>query len=249
MRRSILVMALGTIWLSLMAAGIGLAAEVPDTGRKKIPTSKKVEKWTIQLNGGLLKGGDLFRASNSTGEPVAWVPEGQGDWLSHRIKVHFESSFALGLQLQRRLGEQFSLRAGFSYSDTKIVAEAPVEEWAQVFPYDTADIWLFSLGTEVRLTHGTLSYPYAAFDVLMVGLSPQRSGFLSQTNLGGRLALGYHHQFDPMWFFGVEAGLSRSAMNSGEIFPLEDIAPADLQYDTENHLTMFEVKFSFGLKI
>ena len=262
MRHFLWMLALGIVFLFSTQANNCLAQDRADTGRHKTPPKEepdnsrktaevdpRASRWEIQVNGGLLGGGDLFRASNSTGEPVAWVPEDQGDWLTHRIRVRMESSFILGMQVQRKMGELISLRGGFSYAEAEIVAEAPIEEVAEVYPYDNVDIYIFSLGAEIRLTKETLSYPYVGADLLVLGFSPQKSSFLSQTNFGGRLTLGYHHQFDPAWSFCFEAGVSRTAFSSGT-FPIpEDIEPQNLVYESENHLQIFEAKFAIGVKI
>ncbi len=254
------------VWVFIIAVALSqnsaLAQSRTDTGRHKAPVQVVSDKgdqtlqstptgprWLFKVDGGMLGGADLFRASNSSGEPVAWIPDSDEPWLSHRIKVRMESSFVLGLQIQRQMGDWYSLRAGFSYSETDIVAEAPIEEVAEVFPYDTAEIWMFSLGTEVRLTQTTASYPYFSADLLVVGFSPENSGFLAQTNFGGKLGLGYHHQFDPVWSFNFEAGISRSAFSSAAMPTPVDVEPGDLEYENENHLMLFEAKFAIGVKI
>ncbi len=262
MSLSILMMAIGIFLFGTLGADNSPAQDKADTGRHKAPPRDVVDtgrqsywkkeetsRWEIQINGGLFKGGDLFRAGNNAEEPVAWVPVDQGDWLSTRIKVSLESSFAAGLQIQRRMGDWYCLRAGLSYSDVEMVAEAPIDQGAEIFPFDTAGIWLFSLGTEVRLTSKTPSYPYLAGDLMVVGFSPERSGFLAQTNLGARVALGFHHQFDPIWSFSLEGGLIRSAFGSAE-FPLpEGVEPQNLEYENANHLIFFEAKFALGVRI
>lgn len=260
--RMLLILTLPT-WLmaGLLVADPALSQERSDTGRHKPevilvdqdqpqPTeSAGIGSWIFEVNGGLVGGGDLFDARHTTGDTISWVPEYQGDWVSHRIKVGLANSFGFGFQVQRRMGNWYSLRAGVTYSRMDLNAEAPVGEVAEVFLYDQADLLLLSAGAEVRLTILTESYPYVTGDIVYVDLAPDRSDFLSQSNIGGRVGFGYHHQFDPMWAFNVEIGLTRSALTSIYFPTPEEANPEDIEYDNEDHLSTFEAKFGIRLKI
>ncbi len=253
---------LAILMVGLVCADTALAQQRSDTGRHK-PVSAVVEaepefetiseadvgSWVFEVNGGLMGGGDLFNARHTSGDTIAWVPEGQGDWVSQRIRVGLENSFGMGLQVQRRMGKWYSLRAGVSYSRMDMNAEAPVGESAQVFLYDQADLLILSAGAEVRLTTLTESYPYVTGEVVYLDLAPDNSAFLSQSNLGGRVGFGYHHQFDPAWAFNLEIGLTRSALSS-IYFPTPPTAePENIEYENESHLSTFEAKFGIRLKI
>ncbi len=178
-----------------------------NTGRHKASTGKpspdKVTependpsgRWMIEVNGGLFGGGDLFSATHTTGDTIAWDHGNTRDLVSHRIRVGLKNSFGGGVQIQRRMNNWYSLRAGLSYSKMDLMAEAPVGESAEVFKYDQADVLLLNFGGEIRLTNTNISYPYFTLDVVYLDFSPVQSEFLSQSNMGGRLGLGYHYQF------------------------------------------------------
>lgn len=205
--------------------------------------------WFFEVNGGFMGGGDLFSARHTPGDTISWVPESDGDWVSHRIRVGLENSFGMGFQIQRRMGDWYSIRGGATYSQMDMVAEAPIGEIAEVFPYDQADVWLFNAGTEVRLTILTPSYPYMTLDLTFLNFSPHRSDFLSQSNFGGRLGMGYHHQFDSVWAFNAEIGYSRTSLSSIYFSVPSGVEPEEIQYDNENHLSLFEAKFGIRVKI
>jgi len=238
-----------------------LAQDRSDTGRHK-PVVRVVDEeenksqvirddkaWSFEINGGMVGGGDLFCAYNTAGDTIAWGHETSDNWVSQRIHVRVENSFGVGFQVQRRMGDWYSLRGGASYSQMDIVAEAPIVETAEVFSYDLVDVWMLSMGAEVRLTVLTESYPYLTGDLVFVDFSPRRHEFLSQSNAGGRLGLGYHHQFDSIWAFNVEIGLSRSPLTSIYFPTPEGVDPENIRYENENQLTLFEVKFGVRLKI
>lgn len=237
------------------------AQERSDTGRHKpvakitnaddlvFPAQNDSSPWTIEINGGMLGGDDIFRASHASGDTIDWVPGDSDDWVSNRIKVRLENSIGTGFQIQRRMGNWYSLRAGAYYSRMDLVADAPIVETAEVFPYDQADMWLFNIGAEVRLTILTESYPYVTGDLVFVDFAPQEHDFLSQSNLGGRVGFGFHHQFDPIWAINLEIGLSRSALTSIYFPTPEGADPEDIEYENEDHLTLFDAKFGIRLKI
>lgn len=260
--RSLFNLTLSLMLLSLVGTfNPVLAQERSSTGRHKpVTTEVKTEdaetfqnedigSWLVEFNAGLFGGGDLFSASNTAGDTISWVPEGQGDWVSHRIRVGLETSFGGGMLVQRRMGNWYSLRAGVSYSRLDLVAQAPVGESADNFPYDRADVWLLSAGGELRLTIQTPSYPYITGDVVYLDFSPDNSEFLSQSNVGGRLGLGYHHQFDPVWAFNVEIGVSRTVLTSVYLPTPDGANPEDIQYDNESHLSLFEAKFGIRINL
>ncbi len=253
------------IWVLLFTVVFGanpaIAQERSSSGRHK-PASLKVQteaseetknedigSWSVEFSGGLLSGSDFFSAYHTTGDTLSWVPEEQGDWVSHRIRVGLKSSLCGGIQVQRRMGDWYSLRAGATFSRMELSAEAPVGEMGEVFTYDQADVWLLSAGGEIRLTIQTPSYPYLTGDIIFLDFSPDRSDFLSQSNLGGRLAIGYHHQFDPMWAINVEIGISRSVLAAIYLPTPEDAEPENIEVDNESHLSLFEAKFGIRLKI
>ena len=261
MRKLLILNVLVLFCSGILVNDSALAQDRRDTGRHK-PTpvvsdpenndavkNDDIGSWIFEINGGLVGAGDLFSARNTTGDTISWVPESEGDWTSHRIRVGVENSFGMGLQVQRRMGNWYSLRAGVTYARMDLTAEAPIGESAEVFPYDQADLWLVTAGAEVRLTVQTVSYPYVTGDLVYVDLAPDRSAFLSQSNLGGRLGFGYHHQFDPVWAFNVEIGLSRSALTSVYFPTPEDANPEDIEYENESHLSVFEAKFGIRVKI
>lgn len=238
------------------------AQERSSTGRHKpalavveeedehLSADSDIGSWSIELNGGLIGGSDLFDARHSLEDStIVWVPGAEEEWASQRIRVGLENSFAMGFQIQRRMGNWYSLRAGATYSRMDMSADAPMGESAEVFFYDQADVWLFNVGAEVRLTILTPSYPYLTMDLAYVDFSPIRSDFLSQGNLGGRLALGYHHQFDSVWAFNIETGISRTALSSIFFTAPEGTDSENIEYENETHLSLFEVKFGIRVKI
>lgn len=252
------------IWIYLILALIApldaVAQTRSDTGRHKPepPVQKEEDEasgskasfparpWHFGLSLGAQGGSDLFRVEVIDGPPVPWDPETGGGFQSGRFTTNLDRNFSMGLFLSRDLGKIWSVRFDLGYSRMDVAAEALIGQTGAVFLYDRMDVLNLGLGMEARLAQAR-SYPYALMSFLVSHLGPVRAEELEQTNLGGRLGLGFFHPFQEIWGLRVEARVAGTGFSVGDYVPQSSTADQPvIEYTSEDHLVFFE--FMVGLQ-
>lgn len=251
----ILVASLSLILLVL--AGPAAAQDRSDTGRHKpVPPKEarvdstgqepvvmrdpRARDWYIGASGGIQGGSDLFRVKVLDGTGVPWDPATGGGFYSSRFSTSLDRNFSFGLFLARDIGRIWSVRADFGYSRMDVAAEALLGQTGAVLLFDRMDVLTLGLGAEARLTRAA-SYPYAQISILVSHLGPARADGLEQTNLGGRLGLGYLQSFQKVWGLRFEARISGTGFSVGDYVPQSELpGQPEIDYQTEDHLLFFE---------
>lgn len=256
---------LGTsFWLALvlLAPVTSSAQSRSDTGRHKpapaavteddTSSTAKVRKsdpvvhrWHLGASGGVQGGSDLFRVEVINGPPVFWDPETGGGFQSPRFTASLDRNFSFGMFLARDLDSVWSVKVDMGYSRMDVAAEALVGQVGAVFLFDRFDVLNLGLGLEARLAKAA-SYPFVNASILVSYLGPIRADDLEQTNLGGRLGLGYYHSFHEVWGLRAEARLSGTGFSVGDYVP-QSILPnqPEVKYDPQDHLIFFEFLIGF----
>jgi len=247
----------------VVAANVASAQDRSDTGRHKPPPPVKAvvdsvsveskqpdapgtRHWYVGASGGIQGGSDLFRLEVLDGVGLPWDPDNGGGFQSSRFTATLDRNVSFGLFLARDLGSTWSVRADFGYSRMDVAAEALIGQSGAVFLFDRMDVLSLGLGAEARLTRSS-SYPYAQFSVLLSHLGPVRADDLEQTNLGGRLGLGYLHSFERVWGLRFEGRLSVTGFSVGDYVPTTSSpGEPEIDYDPEDHLVFFE--FLIGIQ-
>ncbi len=243
--------------LGLVSPVTALAQSRSDTGRHKPTpppvteeettpqlndrnTGRNLGRWHLGVSGGLQGGSDLFRVEVVDGPPVPWDPATGGGFQSARFTASLDRNFSFGLFLARDLGEAWSVRADLGYSRMDVAAEALIGQTGAVFLFDRISVLNLGLGLEARLARA-VSYPFVQASILVSHLGPVRADALEQTNLGGRLGLGYFHSFQEIWGLRLEARLTGTGFSVGDYVP-QSILPdqPQMDYTTEDHLLFFE---------
>ena len=252
-RTGIGIIALG-ILLGLPLAAWGQTRS--DTGRHKPAPAEEAPKdedragesspvaagprWYFGGSAGLQGGGDLFRVATLDGGGVPWDPESGGGFNASRFTATMDRDLSLGFYLGYDLGPTWSLRADLGWSQMDVGAEALVGQVGAVFLFDRFDVLNLGLGVEARLTRHS-SYPYANFSLLASHLGPGVVKELEQTNLGGRLGMGYLQVLDSVWSLRFEGRMAVTGFSVGDYVPqtlLSDQPP--LEYEPESRIIYFE---------
>jgi hypothetical protein len=256
--RSLPNMAYSWIWiflvLGLVAPVSAVAQSRSDTGRHQPePPPEKNEDdtngsqdpssarpWHFGLSGGIQGGSDLFRVEVINGPAVPWDPATGGGFQSARFTASLDRNFSLGFFLTRDLGSIWSVRLDFGYSRMDVAAEALIGQTGAVFLFDRMNVLNLGLGVEARLARAA-SYPYLLASFLVSNLEPVRAEALAQTNLGGRLGLGYFHHFQDVWGLRLEARLAGTGFSVGDYIPQSTMPDQPvLDFTSEDHLVFFE---------
>ncbi|MCK9995832.1 MAG: hypothetical protein KAH56_06090 [Candidatus Krumholzibacteria bacterium] len=213
---------------------------------KDVKSGAAERRWHIGISGGVQGGSDLFRVETIDGFPVPWDPDTGGGFQSSRFTAALDRNFSFGLYMTRDLGSVWSVRADLGYSRMDVAAEALTGQTGAVFLFDRMDVLNLGLGVEVRLVRAP-SYPFLNASMLVSHLGPVRAEDLEQTNMGGRLGLGYFHSSHEVWGLRAEARMSWTGFSIGNYVPQSELSdqPA-LDYDTEDHLIFFE--FLIGIQ-
>ncbi len=202
--------------------------------------------WHFGIGGGVQGGSDLFRVEVVDGPSVPWDPETGGGFQSPRFTASLDRNFSFSLFLSRDLGSVWSVRADLGYSRMDVAAEALVGQIGAVFLFDRMDVLNLGLGVEARLTKGE-SYPFVNASILLSHLGPVRAEDLEQSNLGGRLGMGYLHSINEVWGFRAEARISGTGFSVGDYVPQSELPDQPvLNYETQDHLVFFE--FLIGMQ-
>ena len=207
----------------------------------------RARHWYLGASGGIQGGSDLFRVQVVDGVGVPWEPVSGGGFQSARFTASLDRNASFGLFLARDLGSTWSVRADFGYSRMDVAAEALIGQTGAVFLFDRMSVITLGLGAEARLTQSS-SYPYAQVSFLVSHLGPVRAKELEQTNIGGRLGLGYLHSFEKVWGVRFEGRLSATGFSVGDYVPRTS-SPGEpvIEYDTQDHLVFFE--FLIGIQV
>jgi hypothetical protein len=194
------------------------------------------------MTGGVQGGSDLFRVEVINGPPVPWDPAHGGGFQSARFTTSLDRNFSLGLFVTRDLGSIWSVRMDLGYSRMDVAAEALVGQTGAVFLFDRMDVTQLGLGMVARLAQAD-SYPYALMSLLVSYLGPIRASDLEQSNLGGRLGLGFFHPFQEIWGLVLEATLAQTDFSVGGYVPQSsNLDQPELDYSAEDKLYFFEFK-------
>ena len=205
--------------------------------------------WYVGASGGVQGGSDLFRLEVVDGVGLPWDPDTGGGFQSSRFTATLDRNVSMGFFLARDLGRTWSVRADFGYSRMDVAAEALIGQSGTVFLFDRMSVVNLGLGAEARLTRSA-SYPYAQFSVLLSHLGPVRAKDLEQTNIGGRLGLGYVHSFERVWGLRFEGRLSATGFSVGDYVPQTTLpGEPDIKYETEDHLLFFEILIGIQARI
>lgn len=239
-------------------------AQDRDTGRRKPPAPKPVEKpadprpaavttpvfsaggerWFAGLGAGMLDAGDLFRVETANQVAVPWGREGQTWFTASRFTAALDAGSAVTAFAGRRLGGgRWWLRGELATGSCDATAEALLGEGGEVFLYDRLSLLTGTLAAEARLT-AFPSHPYASLGLAFCDLSGDRVPELDQTLVGARGALGYRQLLGPLQVTG-EVALSRMS------FDLKDFRPTTsttsqpvVTYAPADRLWLFELRLA-----
>ena len=202
--------------------------------------------WHFGITGGVQGGSELFRVEVVDGPAVPWDPDTGGGFQTPRFTASLDRNFSFGLYLSRDLGSVWTIRADLGYSRMDVAAEALVGQTGAVFLFDRMDVLNLGLGVEARLT-GAESYPFVNASILVSQLDPVRAEGLEQSNLGGRLGLGYFHPIQEVWGLRFEARITGTGFSVGDYVPQSELPDQPvLNYEPEDHLVFFE--FLLGIQ-
>jgi hypothetical protein len=257
---------LGAFFLLVLALLVPVAASAQtrsDTGRHKpkppavaaddststgrsASSGAVIRPWHFGIGGGVQGGSDLFRIEVINGPSVPWDPDTGGGFQSPRFTASLDRNFSFSLFLSRDLGSVWSIRADLGYSRMDVAAEALVGQTGAVFLFDRMDVLNLGLGMEARLT-GSVSYPFFNASILVSHLGPVRAEGLEQSNLGGRIGLGYFHSIQEVWGLRGEARISGTGFSVGDYVPQSELPDQPvLNYESQDHLVFFE--FLIGIQ-
>ena len=213
----------------LLQGAAARAQSRSDTGRHKVEPVKPVPAaadtvpapppapgWFLGMTGGASAGSDLFTVDVVSGTPVPWVSE--APFVSDHFDASLDGAAEFGLFGGRRLNDRISLRGDLTWASMPVTAEARTGQVGDVYRYDTMSVLTLAIGAEYRLVR-TASHPYLGASLAAVSLSPDREVGLDQTNLGGRLSLGYQKVLDPRWSLRVEGRVTRTGFSVGDWVP------------------------------
>jgi hypothetical protein len=222
--------------------------EPPAEEKEETETKKKAmaRRWHFGMTGGIQGGSDMFRVEVVNGPPVPWDPANGGGFQSARFTTSLDRNFSLGFYVARDLGSIWSIRLDLGYSRMDVAAEALIGQTGAVFLFDRMDVTNLGVGMVARLAKAD-SYPYVLMSLLASHLGPIQAEALEQTNLGGRLGLGYLHPFQEVWGLVLEATLARTGFSVGDYVPQSSTADQPvIEYTYEDKLYFFE--FKIGLQ-
>lgn len=225
-------------------------AEVDEEGKEK--TAQDLEplpkQWHLGLNFGLQGASDLFRVEALDGFSPVWESIGGAGFNASRFTATFDQDFSLGLFFQKDMGEMWALRADVGIARMDVIAEALSGQTGELYLYDRIDMVNLGIGVEFRLTRAP-SYPFAGVAFLVSSLSPATFDDLAQTNVGGRLALGYLQKITPELALRLEGRVGLTTLDVDDFRPPSEPA-VETDYDPESSLHVFElllaVQASFG---
>jgi hypothetical protein len=231
-------------------------AQQRDTGRHKPePTPKQTEtpaepeavgepgarRWRIAVAGGLQSGGDLFRVETRDGLSQTWQGIGGTTFNSPRYTATFDQDLSLAVQISRDMGERWSLRGELGYARMDVAAEALTGQIGVLYQYDRFSLFNVALGAEFRLT-GAESYPFCSLAALVSKLSPSTFGELGQTNVGGRLGLGYHQIVNSQVALRFEARVAATPISVDDYSPpTSPASEPDIDFEAQSSAQYFEV--------
>lgn len=241
--------------LLFLAAGPAPAQE-RDTGRHKpqpveVP-DKEVEArrtkaadfspaWHLGVNFGLQSGTDLFRTETVDGASLAWQAIGDRTFNSSRFTATFDQDFFFGLHLARDVGPMWSLRFDLGYTRMDVGAEALTGQFGVLYQYDRMDVLNLGLGAEFRLTRAP-SHPFLNLALMVSRLDPVYFTELAQTNLGGRVGLGYLQRITPELAVRFEGRLGMTTLDVADFRPPTAFpGEPELIYDPQETLQFFEI--------
>lgn len=222
---------------------------VEEDGQEAIPVGEPMPRqWHLGLQFGLQGASDLFRVEARDGFSPQWESIGGGGFNASRFTATFDQDFSLGLFFQKDMGEMWALRADVGVSRMDVIAEALSGQTGELYLYDRMDMVNLGIGAEFRLTRAP-SYPFAGIAILVSSLSPATFDDLAQTNVGGRLSLGYLQKITPELALRLEGRVGLTTLDVDEYHPPSEPA-VEVDYDPESSLRIFEillaVQASFG---
>jgi len=198
-------------------------------------------RWHFGLSGGMQGGGDLFRIETADGSSVGWEMGNGKHFNASRFTATFDQDFVFNFHALWDVGRIWSVRGDFSWSRMDVAAEALAGQIGILYQFDRFTVVNLGLGLEARLAKAE-SYPFAEFELLVSSLSPAINTELQQTNLGGRLGLGYSQSLGPELALRFEARLAVTAFSVGDYVP-STILPTDpeVHYDPQDNVQFFEI--------
>jgi hypothetical protein len=222
---------------------------VVEDGQKATPDRETLPRqWHLGLEFGLQGASDLFRVEALDGFSPQWESIGGGGFNASRFTATFDQDFSLGLFFQKDMGEMWALRAEVGVSRMDVIAEALSGQTGELYLYERVDMVNLGVGAEFRLTRAP-SYPFAGIAILVSSLSPATFDDLAQTNLGGRLSLGYLQKITPELALRLEGRVGLTALDVDDYHPPSEPA-VEVDYDSESTLRIFElllaIQASFG---
>ena len=217
---------------------------VEETTEEEKPAARshgRERRWHFGLDGGVQGGGDLFRIETADGSSIGWEM-GNGKYFNaSRFTATLDQDFVLNFHAIRDLNAIWSIRGDVSWSNMDVAAEALSGQIGVLYQFDRFSVINLGLGMEARLVK-VPSHPFINFQVLVSRLSPETNTELEQTNLGGRLGLGYNKVITPEVSLRLELRYSLTAFSVGDYVPSSNL-PTDPEviYDPQDNLNFFEL--------
>lgn len=210
-----------------------------------MPYSGPVDKdWTVSGSVGLLGAGRAFQVETADGVSIPWDLGDGATFQASRFNATFDQNISFGLELDKGMGRYWGLGVAMGYSQMNLGAEALVGQQGTVVLLDRIDVFNVGLGGQAKFLQAP-SHPFFSAEILMTSLGAGIISAMDQTTFGWRFGLGYRQILSPHWAGKLEIRLSRTGFSlDGYIPESPQVDPETIEFESEDHLTFFEIMLS-----
>ncbi len=190
----------------IFGAGMAFAQQIPDavSGRTKPPRPAGAETdtpWNLQVRGGMLSGGDLFKVRTEITR--TWMSPAGSAFTSDKYTVTLDEGFLMSLGAVYELNPKLRLRCDLEWAQVDAAALARTGQTAQAYKYDEVSFVNVSFGVEAPLTSAR-SHPFLTAGLVVSRVSGM-DDVLDRTGVGGRIGIGFEYGMNSFWSLRVEA--------------------------------------------
>lgn len=162
----------------------------------------EVSPWSLQVRGGLLTSGDIFRLNTEISR--MWTPPAGGEpFSSDKFKVTLDENAMFGLAVGYDLNPDLRLRFGADFATLDATALARIGQSVYPLLYDEITFTAYSLDLEADLMR-TRHHPYLIAGLVLCSVDG-KGETLDQTRGGFKLGVGFEADIAPNWALKVEA--------------------------------------------
>lgn len=217
------------------------------TAADTVPAPPPAPGWFLGMTGGAAAGSDLFSVDVVNGTPTPWVSD--APFVADQFNATLDGAAEFSIFAGRRMGDRVTLRGDLCWSDMAVSAEAKTGQVGDVYRYDSFGVLTMALGAEFRLVR-TASHPYLGASLAAVQLSPGHATGLDQTNLGGRISLGYQKVLDRQWSLRLEGRVTRTGFSVGDWKPTAaQPNQPEITVEGESDLTIWSLVLGIQLEL